>query len=64
MQKEIFYNSHGYNSNGKVNVIIEFQNKEDQNLAFQCRKEKLELISRMVNQLNLLAKIKLIIHQK
>ncbi|MBK7104617.1 MAG: DUF4139 domain-containing protein [Ignavibacteriae bacterium] len=42
-KKKYFYNSHGYNSNGKVNVIIEFQNKEDQKLGVPMPKGKVRV---------------------
>lgn len=42
-KKKYIYNSNGYNSNGKVNVIIEFQNKENQNLGVPMPKGKVRV---------------------
>ncbi len=41
--KKYLYNSSGYNTNGKVNVIVEFQNKEDQELGVPMPKGKVRV---------------------
>ncbi len=41
--KKYFYRSTGYNSNGKVNVIVEFANKEEQNLGVPMPKGKVRV---------------------
>ena len=41
--KKYFYRSFGYNAQGKVNVIIEFSNKEDQNLGVPMPKGKVRV---------------------
>lgn len=41
--KKYFYRSTGYNSKGKVNVIVEFSNKEDQNLGVPMPKGKVRV---------------------
>ncbi|MCB0749403.1 MAG: DUF4139 domain-containing protein, partial [Ignavibacteriae bacterium] len=42
-KKKYLYRSTGYNTNGKVNVIMEFQNKEDQNLGVPMPKGKVRV---------------------
>lgn len=42
-KKKYFYRSTGYNSNGKVNVIVEFSNKEEQNLGVPMPKGKVRV---------------------
>lgn len=41
--KKYFYRSNGYNSQGKVNVIVEFTNKEDQDLGVPMPKGKIRV---------------------
>jgi hypothetical protein len=41
--KKYFYRSTGYNSQGKVNVIVEFTNKEEQNLGVPMPKGKVRV---------------------
>ena len=41
--KKYFYMSSGYNTKGKVNVIVEFTNKEDQNLGVPMPKGKVRV---------------------
>ena len=41
--KKYFYRSTGYNTNGKVNVIVEFANKEEQNLGVPMPKGKVRV---------------------
>jgi hypothetical protein len=41
--KKYFYRSSGYNTKGKVNVIIEFANKEEQNLGVPMPKGKVRV---------------------
>jgi len=41
--KKYFYRSTGYNSSGKINVIVEFSNKEDQNLGVPMPKGKVRV---------------------
>lgn len=41
--KKYFYRSGGYNSEGKVNVIVEFSNKENQNLGVPMPKGKIRV---------------------
>lgn len=41
--KKYVYNANGYNSNGKVNVIVEFQNKENQKLGVPMPKGKVRV---------------------
>ena len=41
--KKYFYRSTGYNSRGKVNVIVEFANKENQNLGVPMPKGKVRV---------------------
>jgi hypothetical protein len=41
--KKYFYRSTGYNTNGKVNVIVEFSNKEEQNLGVPMPKGKVRV---------------------
>ncbi len=42
-KKKYLYRSQGYNASGKVNVIVEFQNKEDQNLGVPMPKGKVRV---------------------
>ena len=42
-KKKYFYRSTGYNSKGKINVIVEFSNKEDQNLGVPMPKGKVRV---------------------
>lgn len=42
-KKKYLYRSTGYNTNGKVNVIMEFQNKEEQNLGVPMPKGKVRV---------------------
>jgi hypothetical protein len=41
--KKYFYRSTGYNTNGKINVIVEFSNKEEQNLGVPMPKGKVRV---------------------
>jgi len=41
--KKYFYRSSGYNTKGKINVIIEFANKEEQNLGVPMPKGKVRV---------------------
>lgn len=41
--KKYIYNANGYNSNGKINVIVEFQNKENQKLGVPMPKGKVRV---------------------
>ena len=41
--KKYFYRSSGYNSKGKINVIIEFSNKEEENLGVPMPKGKVRV---------------------
>lgn len=41
--KKYFYRSNGYNAQGKINVIVEFSNKEDQNLGVPMPKGKVRV---------------------
>lgn len=41
--KKYFYRSFGYNAKGKINVIVEFSNKEDQNLGVPMPKGKVRV---------------------
>ena len=41
--KKYFYQSSGYNSKGKINVIIEFSNKEEENLGVPMPKGKVRV---------------------
>jgi len=41
--KKYYYRSSGYNSKGKVNVIVEFKNKEEQNLGVPMPKGKVRV---------------------
>ena len=41
--KKYFYRSSGYNSKGKINVIVEFSNKENQNLGVPMPKGKVRV---------------------
>ena len=41
--KKYFYRSTGHNTNGKVNVIVEFSNKEEQNLGVPMPKGKVRV---------------------
>ncbi|MCB9258156.1 MAG: DUF4139 domain-containing protein [Ignavibacteriales bacterium] len=41
--KKYFYRSNGYNTQGKVNVIVEFSNKEEQNLGVPMPKGKVRV---------------------
>lgn len=42
-KKKYFYRSSGYNTNGKVNVIVEFANKENENLGVPMPKGKVRV---------------------
>lgn len=41
--KKYFYRANGYNTNGKVNVIMEFSNKEEENLGVPMPKGKVRV---------------------
>ena len=43
VNKKYFYRSTGHNTNGKVNVIVEFSNKEEQNLGVPMPKGKVRV---------------------
>lgn len=42
-RKKYFYRANGYNTNGKVNVIMEFSNKEEENLGVPMPKGKVRV---------------------